>query len=183
MAVATQRLTADEFLERLSEPGVQLIAGELVVTSGTPAHQFVVARLARTLEDWAEQHHPGTHAYPGLDVRLGDEDVFKPDVAWSSTPHDPFTARREELWPDLVVEVRSPSTWRFDVGRKKRLYEQSGVRELWLVDLDARSVLVFRRSRSGVPTFDAGAELFADDTIASPLLPGFTLPVSALFAR
>ena len=48
--------------------------------------------------------------------------------------------------PDLAVEVRSPSTWRFDIGRKKENYERYGVGELWLVDTAADVVFAFRRS-------------------------------------
>lgn len=36
--------------------------------------------------------------------------------------------------PQLAVEVRSESTWRFDVGPKKRVYEEAGLGEQWLVD-------------------------------------------------
>ena len=52
--------------------------------------------------------------------------------------------------PDLAVEVRSPSTWRYDVGAKKDGYERHGLPELWLVDTEARSVLVYRRARARV---------------------------------
>ena len=44
-----------------------------------------------------------------------------------------------KLWeegkaPDFVLEVASESTWREDVGRKRRLYAELGVREYWLFD-------------------------------------------------
>jgi Uma2 family endonuclease len=52
---------------------------------------------------------------------------------------DPAPRRVYKTWeegkvPDLVIEVTSISTKREDQGRKKRLYAQLGVRELWLVD-------------------------------------------------
>lgn len=49
--------------------------------------------------------------------------------------------------PDLAVEVRSPSTWRYDTTVKFRLYEVAGVGEVWLVDTASKSVLVSRRSK------------------------------------
>ena len=42
--------------------------------------------------------------------------------------------------PDLVVEVLSPSTGRYDRGRKKEIYERHGVREYWIVDPANRTV-------------------------------------------
>ena len=35
--------------------------------------------------------------------------------------------------PDLAIEILSPGTARYDRGRKKDFYEQSGVREYWIV--------------------------------------------------
>ena len=42
-------------------------------------------------------------------------------------------------------------------------------------------VLVFRRSTAGAPQFDVSLELTAEETLTSPLLPGFALPVGAIF--
>ena len=44
-----------------------------------------------------------------------------------------------KLWeepkaPDFVLEVASENTWREDLGRKRALYAQLGVREYWLFD-------------------------------------------------
>lgn len=47
-----------------------------------------------------------------------------------------------KLWeegkaPDFVLEVSSESTWREDLGRKRRLYAELGVQEYWLFDPQA----------------------------------------------
>jgi Uma2 family endonuclease len=81
--------------------------------------------------------------------------------------------------PDLVVEVRSPSTWNRDIGVKKDLYERHGVGELWVVDDRSCTVLGYRRSGDG---FDEGAEIAAPDTLISHQLPGLELDLAALFA-
>ncbi len=66
-------------------------------------------------------------------------------------------------------------------GAKKAAYERQGLPELWLVDTAAEGVLVFRRSARGAPTYDVARELDRRPSLESPLLPGFTLPISALF--
>src|SRR4051794_23839534 len=90
-----------------------------------------------------------------LDVAIDERSVYKPDVAWYCDARAPRRADpRPYGVPDLAVEVRSPSSWRFDIGRKKDGYERHGVGELWLVDTVADVVFAFRRSRTGGPRFD-----------------------------
>ena len=82
----------------------------------------------------------------------------------------------------ICVEIRSPGTWRYDIGAKKSAYERAGLPELWLVDDVARCVLVFRRSAPSAATFDIALELSAEDELSSPQLPGFVLPLARPFA-
>ena len=77
------------------------------------------------------------------------------------------------------MEVRSPSTWRYDIDAKKATYERRGLQELWLVDTAARVVLIFRRSAPDAASFDVALEV--TDTLSSPLLEGFELPLAELF--
>jgi len=184
MSLATG-LTADEFLARDDWPrGSQLISGEVVVNQPALPHQLILGLLYARLLAWAEAT-PG-RGLPGLsvDLRLGPHDVYGPDLWWVREERRPAPgARALDGLPDLVVEVRSPSTWRYDVGVKRLRYQAGGVAELWLVDTESRSVLVYRRSTPDQPEYDESLELAAADgaALGSPLLPGFSLPVAALF--
>ncbi|MGI9120199.1 MAG: Uma2 family endonuclease, partial [Acidimicrobiales bacterium] len=84
--------------------------------------------------------------------------------------------------PDLVVEVRSPGTWRLDIGPKRAVYERTGVGELWLVDTPARTVVVYRRTSPEVVEFDVALEVGPGEVLATPLLDSFELPFDELFA-
>jgi Uma2 family endonuclease len=42
--------------------------------------------------------------------------------------------------PDFVVEILSPETRRLGLENKKRIYARLGVKELWIIDPDAREV-------------------------------------------
>ena len=103
-------------------------------------------------------------------------------VHWYSTGHAPRAYDPPPYpCPELVIEARSPSTWRYDVGAKKAAYERHGLTELWLADTKAEEVLVFRRSRPSSEGFDVALELGVGEELGSPLLPGFRLALDELF--
>lgn len=77
--------------------------------------------------------------------------------------------------PHLAVEVLSPSTRRFDEQVKVGRYLAAGVREVWLVDTDAHTI---RITDAAGNQSDAGAT----GELTSPLLPGFTLDLAALWS-
>lgn len=108
--------------------------------------------------------------------------VYAPDIRWYGKVRAPGRhAQPPSPMPDLAVEVRSPSTWRYDIGAKKAGYERRGLRELWLADTAAEEVLVFRRSSPGANNFDVALELDRTQRLESPLLPGFALDLAELF--
>ena len=182
MVVTKTRITADEYLamEELEGRRTDLIDGEIVVNEPTRWHQDAVKEIVLALGIWEKGGADrGTMSLP-LDIKLDEFNVYAPDVLWYTEGRAPaITAPRPYPPPDLVVEVRSPSTWRHDIGRKKSGYEAAGVRELWLVDFS--SVLVFRRSDPKRPDFDVTLELTPEETLTSPLLPGFALPLAGLY--
>jgi Uma2 family endonuclease len=177
-----ERMTADAYLALpLEGRRTELVGGELVVHEPRPRHQEIVWRLVVALATW-ERAAPGrARGSLPLDVRVDDDNVFAPDLLVYASGREPGPDDQPSPLPEIAVEVRSPSTWRHDVGAKKSVYEAAGLPELWLVDTDV--VLVFRRSRPDAPTFDVALELDASCTITSPLLPGFVLPVAELFVR
>jgi len=182
-----ERMTAEEFL---ALPGTEdtrfasLVDGEVVVNDPRPLHNYVRDDLDHALRMWALAEGDRGRVMSPLDVRLDERNVFKPDILWYAEGRAPARdADPPSPMPDLAVEVRSPSTWRYDIGAKKSAYERHGLSELWLLDTAAEVVLVFRRSRSGAPTFDVAMEFDRGDRLESPLLPGFVLGVGELFPR
>lgn len=183
VAVA-EHMTADEYLGAEWRPHTELIAGELVVNSPGWPHQVVCSRIYLPLSRWWEASPGRGYAVWDLDVKLGDRDVYRPDILWFR--HERLPAANDVRpfpVPDLAVEVRSPSTWRFDIGRKKARYEARGLPELWLVDTEADVLLAFRRSTPAAPDFDVALELESGATLTSPLLPGLALPLDRVFGE
>lgn len=184
MAVA-QRMTADEYLAGPEDSRrTELVEGEVIVHEPRNLHQLVVLDLLHALHGWISASPTRGHVSIPLDVRIDERNVFAPDLLWYAEGRAPARlARAPYPLPDLAVEVRSPSTWRYDVGAKKSAYERHGLHELWLVDTAADEILVFRRSSPEARTFDVSLQLTTDDELSSPLLPGFALPLRTLFAE
>lgn len=184
---ATAEMTATQFLaidpsERRSLRR-ELVNGEVIVHEPTWMHNDSQGDVFGSLWTWVrEQPARGWVGVP-LDVALDERNVHAPDVVWYRDGRVPGRDDPPPYpVPDLAVEVRSPSTWRYDIGSKKANYERYGVAELWLVDTAAAVVLVFRCSQPKAPLFDVSLELGVGDTLASPLLPGFAFAVSEIFA-
>lgn len=182
----TERMTAEEYLARPYEDEhrwEELVGGVIVVDKPLLRHQRICGELYAALVVWTRaDRERGLAALP-IDVLVGEHDVYGPDVLWYSAARAPERrAPRPYAVPDLAVEVRSPGTWRYDIGAKKAGYEKRGLPELWLVDTAAEVVLVFRRSKPDASAFDIALELMRDDDLTSPQLPGFALPLDALFA-
>jgi Uma2 family endonuclease len=103
-----------------------------------------------------------------MDVVLdADNDlVLQPDVMFISKARSGIIRDYVRGAPDLVVEVSSPGTERYDRGDKVRWYRSAGVRECWLVD-GQRRVLTILDLSSGAP----GVEFRGTDVVRSLVLP------------
>jgi Uma2 family endonuclease len=187
METATERITAERFLELVEEGEfahrwVELVDGELVVNEPLPIHAALQVRIVTELENWIRAGRQRGLALTPADVVMDEFNVYGPDVLWFAEHHRPADLRqRLPRVPDLCVEIRSPSTWRVDIGAKKRVYEAGALPELWLVDTVAEQIFVFRRSKPRVGHFDVALDLNRGDTLSSPLLPGFALSLDDLF--
>ena len=185
MELTARRITAEEYFALPPDDRfTQLIDGEIVVNSPAMRHQLLTGFLYHRLLLWTEAAPGRGVACIPVDVVLDEANVFAPDVWWVSEEHRPARdALRLDGPPDLAVEVRSPSTWRYDVGAKKATYERQGLAELWLIDTVAEVALVHRRSSPDGPSFDVALKLGAGDHLTSPLLPGFSAALQELFDR
>jgi Uma2 family endonuclease len=181
----TNSLTADEYIATGdSRPRwTELIDGEVLVNNPTIRHQNTVSSIHFELMAWTRAQ-PGRGKSPGqLDVKMDNSNVLAPDVLWVSEGRLPSDGTHLDLVPELVVEVRSPSTWRYDTTVKFRKYEAAGVSEVWLVDTAANTVLVYRRSSESAAEFDVALELGVGELLVTPLLDGFALDLTKLFSE
>lgn len=133
--------TIREVFESLPEGTLaQLIENQLVMSpSPSDRHQEVLHEISVIIYNYLKQHSIGKVRIAPYDVHLDDQNIFQPDLIFirnenlSNIQQDGYRGA-----PDLVLEVLSPRTARYDKGKKKSIYESHGVSEYWLVDPDTK---------------------------------------------
>ena len=180
--VAPRPLSVQDFMDiPEGPPYFQLIEGDLFMMPPPGSfHQDIAGNIHFILRKYLQKKPIGKVGIAPYGVFLDDINVFLPDlffVATSRLKH--FSKRGFEGAPDLVVEILSPGTARFDKASKKWVYARSGVRELWLIDPESEEVTVFNLSESR----DEPRGVFGQDEIfTSPLLPGLKIRCEEVFA-
>jgi len=183
-AITPPRWTSAD-LELMPDDGkrYEIVDGELYVSKQPHwHHQATCGRIFAALDAWNHASGLGdTSLAPG--VIFADDDDVAPDVVWASAQRLTMAlddSGKLRTAPELAVEVLSPGLLneRRDREAKLKLYARRGVDEYWIVDWRLRAVDVFRRNGA---TLGHVARLTGEDILASPLLPGFTAPVSRVF--
>jgi Uma2 family endonuclease len=162
----------------------EIIDGELYVSRAPDdIHQYPCMMFGFALQGWSLQTGAGM-AVPGPGLVFSEDNDVIPDLVWIS--HARRALARDDrghyrIAPELVVEVlsRGSVNEQRDRDLKLNLYSRQGVREYWIADPRQRLVEVYRRDTQGLRLV---ATLSDDDTLTSPLLPGFAGPVSSLWA-
>ena len=179
------KLTYDDLL-LFPDDGMrhELIDGEHYVSpSPSPKHQRVLGTLHLLVGVFLRGTKLGKLYFAPLDVVFTRHDVVEPDLLFVAAARtDVITSANLQGAPDLAVEVLSPSSHRHDAVRKLELYDRGGVAEYWIVDPEAEAVTVYRRGSEGGFARPALLTAREGDALETPLLPGFSAPLSELFA-
>ena len=147
--------------------------------SPTMIHQLILGRLFTFTNDYVEENELGTMILSPADVVLSMRDVVQPDLMYISAEREDIIAENNVVEaPDLVVEILSEATKTTDRTSKKTLYEQNGVREYWIVDPQKETIdqLILRDG-----TFELTGTFDSSQSLTSPALEGFTLPIDKVF--
>lgn len=179
MAISTKFTHADLLVMPDDGKRREIVDGDLFVTpSPLSKHQVAVSRIAAAFFRYLDDHPIGELLMAPLDVILSDYDVLEPDLLLILNEHRGIIQDWVRGAPDLVVEVLSPTTARQDRGPKLKAYARFGVPEYWIVDLEQRMIEVYRRTGQG---FGPAQTVQGQETLTSPLLPGFALNLLDIF--
>jgi Uma2 family endonuclease len=180
MATTHQIWTAERLLHTPDLGRCELVRGELIMM--TPAgfeHGCIAMEIGAMIRNFVTQHALGvvTGAETGFHIAHDPDTVRAPDAGFIRAERVPAARMRGFFRgpPDLAVEVVSPEDRAKEVVGKVHCWLDAGCRAVWVVDPDTRTVTVYR-SRSEPRVLRAGEQIVDAD-----LLPGFALPVAAIF--
>ena len=182
MATATQKLITAEEFARMPDPpdgSQQELVRGVIITMPPPGGQHGVCclKIGRRVGAYADDHNLGTTASndTGFITERDPDTVRGPDVSfWSRQRLTEVPTGYIEVAPDLVVEVISPGDRYARIQKKVTDYLEKGVRLIWVVDPEDRSVTIFHGA--GKPII-----VNENDTVTGmDVLPGFTCRVAEL---
>ena len=144
MSTVDVPLTTIEELLALPEDGSrhELLRGEHVVTPAPRfTHQDVVGEFFLRLRTHIGHGTSFKALCSPADIQLGPSTLVQPDIfVFKVDPENPPRSYSDVGVPVLVVEVLSPGTASRDRGAKREIYQEVGVAEYWIVDVDSQVV-------------------------------------------
>ena len=179
------RLTVEEFMElddTWDKRKMELDDGLLyVMPRRRISHQFAQGEFCGYFADYRNRMDgPPIQVYMDVIVALSLDArrLYAPDVT-IILPGNPCVVgdRMVEGAPDIVIEILSSDRNR-DLVRKRQVYAEAGILHYWLCDLRQDALTLLELRDGG---YVENATLTADDTLTTPLLPGFTIPLADIF--
>ena len=162
-----KRYSYADYLTWADEKVRELLNGFIKTMSPSPSsrHQVVFGNLFADLHRFIKKNKGKCKVFAApFDVRLpqnGEKEdgqinnVVQPDICVVCDPSK-IDKRGCLGAPDLVIEIQSLSTARYDLTEKFNLYEASGVREYWVVFPYEEGIIVFLLQPDG--KYDKGTK-------------------------
>jgi len=144
-------------------------------------HQAVSGNLLTFLNVYLRRTKVGKVFDAPTDVFLSDINIVQPDLlVILAARASIITEKNIQGSPDLVVEILSENTRKTDETTKKKLYEQYGVLEYWIVDPELDLVKVYCLSEGRYGRAEERARE-RGETLTTALLPGLGIALTELF--
>ena len=183
-ATQTQLLTYEEYLDTPEiKQRFDIVDGEMIMApSPIPEHQITFRQFFRILDRFAVERNLGELLSAPLDIviRRNPLRTRQPDLLLLSNESYARIDRRKpiEVAPELTIEIVSPSNTRRRIQDVLADYAAIGVRECWLVYLDARAIEVLTLVNG---EWRRLALLGAGDRMRSDVLAGLDVEVDRFF--
>ncbi len=173
--------TVEEFEQIADQPEnrdrlLELIDGEMAEKVPNEQHGMIVILIARFILNFILANNIKGRVVTEVRYRIPSDNrnARLPDVSYRAGSQPLVTKGSVPQMPDLAVEVKSPDDSLKDMRAKVRYYLANGTKLVWLVEPQKRFIEVY--------TPDDEQILFEGDMLdGGEVLPGFQMPVSAVF--
>lgn len=180
------KYTYADYLTWQMDEMVELIKGKIFKQAAAPRriHQEVSGKIFNKLYNFLEKHPCKVYVAP-FDVRLPvrskkHEDidtVVQPDICVICD-----LGKLDELGcvgaPDLIVEILSPGNNKKELQNKYEVYEESGVKEYWVIHPNECTLIIYTLIDGKYKT----SKIFTHgDNVASQAVEGFVLDLEEVF--
>lgn len=182
MEISTPPLTVEDYrILPETGPRYQLVQGSLhMAPAPNRYHHHISRNIGFMILKWMEAGGGGELYQALFDVYLDEVNVFQPDLIYVRLENTHIlTDAGAEGAPDLVVEILSPKTRQLDIGPKKKVFAMHGVKELWIVDPEARTIGQFDLQTE---VEKPSKQHLENDTLTSETLPGLQVDCAKVFA-
>ena len=180
--------TYADYLQWRFEERVELIKGKIFKMGPAPnlKHHQVSGHVFNHIYNYLKGQLCNVFVAP-FDVRLPVKNQKKPEQITTVVQPDICVVCDETKLdergccgaPDLVVEILSPGNSQKEMRIKHKLYEESGVKEYWVIYPVEESIAVFYLTGDGCY---GGAAIYASgDTILSLAVNGLSISVTDAF--
>ena len=175
--ISTLPTTLEEFMAWESEDGFKYEwnDGELIKFVGMNRKQVFIYEALNQLFIEKGLWKTGT-LISEYDVQLSGIQMRRPDVAYLTKEQIALTKQGEDEIPEFAIEIISGSDKANKVEEKTIEYFKAGVKVVWLIYPDNKTVQVYTSLKQ--------AQICTDDDICSakPVLDDFEISVSDIFA-
>jgi len=147
MTVLNPPRTMFEVFKSLPEGTLcQLINNNLVMSPApTDPYQKILMDISAQLFFYVSKNQLGEVRVAPYDVYFNRKNVYQPDIVFVAKEN--INKIKEDGLhgaPDLVIEILSPPTAKYDLEDKKDVYERYGVKEYWAVDPVSKQIYFFK---------------------------------------
>lgn len=176
-----------DYLKWTMDEMVEIIKGRVYKLSEPKrVHQTISIRISSKIFNLLEGQKCKVYSAP-FDVRLPvksrkNEDIFtvvQPDICLICDPTKLDDAGCIGA-PDLIIEILSKGNNKKELQNKYEVYEESGVKEYWIVAPEGQFMQVNTLVNG---KYQPSKLLTLGDEIVTPILPGFVLNLDEVFAN
>jgi len=175
-----------DYLSWTMDDMVEIIKGRVFKMSPAPKriHQKISWRLSGLLYNYLKDKKCQAFSAP-FDVRLPIKSIKNEEIFTVVQPDICVICDLEKLddagcigAPDLIIEILSKGNNKKELKNKYEVYEESGVKEYWIIHPEEQTLLV---NKLVYGKYISSRLLTNGDEITTPILPAFTLNLNDVF--